>query len=300
MKPKIVIVGISGESVFLKTDHFHRFGETITVSEKYTEPGGKGYNQAVASAIFGADVTFLTIVGNDYYGEYAIDYLKDKGVNVKYRIVSDKQTSYATILTDKNGNNQVSVFAGSANSLTKEDVLLIENEIKNADYVLLQLEVSNEIISKVLEITKKYEVKVALNPAPSNLPSNHPFYHMVDILTPNEIEVRDIFDIPQEIDVTMYGEYLKDKIKNILVVTLGDKGCLLVKPNYYKYFTANKVDVVDTTGAGDIFNAALITKLSLGDDLESAIEFAIKVSSLSVTKPYVMNAILYLKEILGL
>ena len=193
MKPKIVIVGISGESVFLKTDHFHRFGETITVSEKYTEPGGKGYNQAVASAIFGADVTFLTIVGNDYYGEYAIDYLKDKGVNVKYRIVSDKQTSYATILTDKNGNNQVSVFAGSANSLTKEDVLLIENEIKNADYVLLQLEVSNEIISKVLEITKKYEVKVALNPAPSNLPSNHPFYHMVDILTPNEIEVRDIF-----------------------------------------------------------------------------------------------------------
>ena len=66
-KPKIVIVGISGESVFLETDHFHRSGETITAINKVTEPGGKGYNQAVASSVFGADVTFLTTVGNDVY-----------------------------------------------------------------------------------------------------------------------------------------------------------------------------------------------------------------------------------------
>ena len=74
----IVIIGLSGESVFLETDHFHRDGETIRATQKVTEPGGKGYNQAVAASVLGSNVTFLTTVGNDEYGKYAIEYLKNK------------------------------------------------------------------------------------------------------------------------------------------------------------------------------------------------------------------------------
>ncbi len=297
MKPKIVIIGLSGESVFLKTDHFHRDGETISAYEKYTEPGGKGYNQAVAAACFNADVTFLTTVGSDYYGKYAVEYIKNKGVNVKCRFVDQKQTAYAVILRDKNGNNEVSVYSGASNDLTCEDVLLIEEDIKNASYVLIQLELSDEIIAKIFEITEKYNVKVVLNPAPSRIIGEHKFYKKAEILTPNEIEVKDIYDIPDNLDYLEFGEYLMGKVNKTLIVTLGAKGCLLVEKDYYKYFEPIKVKAIDTTGAGDIFNAGLVTKLAEGLDIEEAIKFAIIVSAMSVEKPYVMDAIPTLEEV---
>ncbi len=287
----IVIIGISGESVFLETDHFHRDGETITATTKVTEPGGKGYNQAIAASVLGTNVTFLTTVGNDEYGKYAIQYLKNKNVNVKYQMIDNISTAFATILTDRFGKNQVTVFSGASNYLNKDDVLLIEEDIKKASYVLLQLEVSKEVLLETIRIAEENNVKVVLNPAPAKYSIEDEIYKKVDIITPNEVEARDIFHIPTSINVLEYGEYLKDKINNIVVITLGDKGCLLVKNNYYKYFEPVIVNAVDSTGAGDIFNASLVTMLSNGYDIEAAIEFAVKVSAESVTKKYVMNAI---------
>ena len=287
----IVIIGLSGESVFLETDHFHRDGETIRATQKITEPGGKGYNQAVAASILGSNVTFLTTIGNDAYGKYAIEYLKNKNINVKYRLISDLPTAYATILTDKFGKNQVTVFSGASSCMNKNDVSLIEEDIKNADYVLLQLEVNKEIILETITIAKNNNVKVVLNPAPALYMIEDEVFENVDILTPNEVEVRDIFNIPNSISVSEYGEYLQKIVNNTVVVTLGGRGCLLVKRNYYKYFDPIVVNAVDTTGAGDVFNAGLVTMLSKGFDIEEAINFAIKVSAESVTKKYVMNAI---------
>lgn len=287
----VVIVGISGESVFLETDHFHRDGETISAINKTTEPGGKGYNQAVASSILGANVTYLTTVGDDVYGKYAVEYLKNKNINVKYRIIDDIPTAYATILTDKLGKNQVTVFSGASSYLNKTDVSLVEEDIKKADYVLLQFEVSKEVLMEVIRIAGENNVKVILNPAPAIYSINDELYHYVDILTPNEVEARDIFGIPESLSVFEYGKYLQDRVKNIVVITLGDKGCLLVKNNYYKYFEPVKVDAIDSTGAGDVFNASLVTMLAYGYDIEEAINFAVKVSAESVTKKYVMNAI---------
>jgi ribokinase len=115
-------------------------------------------------------------------------------------------------------------------------------------------------------------------------------------LTPNEIEARDIFNIPDNIKVSEYGDFLGKIVKNNVIITLGDKGCLYVKPNYYRYFEPVKVDAVDTTGAGDVFNAALTTMLK-NNSVEEAIEFAVKASALSVCKPYVMNSIPTKKEV---
>lgn len=292
----VVIVGISGESVFLETDHFHREGETISALNKITEPGGKGYNQAVASSVLGANVTFLTTIGNDAYGRYAVEYLKNNHINVKYRIIEDIPTAYATILTDKFGKNQVTVFSGASSCLNKNDVSLIEEDIKEADYVLLQLEVSKEVLLEVIKIAKKNNVKVILNPAPAKFSIDDELYKKIDIITPNEVEARDIFGIPESLSIFEYGEYLKYKVNNVVIITLGDNGCLLVKNNYYKYFDPIRVEVVDSTGAGDVFNASLVTMLSYGYDIEEAILFAVKVSAESVTKKYVMNAINSLRK----
>ncbi len=296
MNTKILVIGLSGESIFLKVDHFHRKGETLRADNLVIEPGGKGYNQAVACKKLGAEVMYLTVVGDDEYGDYAIKYLEQMGIKVFYEKIKNSKTACATILTDSFGSNQVTVYSGASNYLCKKHIMLIEEAIKEVDFVLLQLEVSVELLREVIELAKKYNTEVVLNPAPALISSDDELISKVDFLTPNEIEARDIFNIPDNIKVSEYGDFLGKIVKNNVIITLGDKGCLYVKPNYYRYFEPVKVDAVDTTGAGDVFNAALTTMLK-NNSVEEAIEFAVKASALSVCKPYVMNAIPTKKEV---
>lgn len=296
MNTKVLVIGLSGESIFLKVDHFHRNGETLKADNLVIEPGGKGYNQAVTCKKLGAEVSYLTVVGDDDYGDYAIKYLEQMGINVFYEKIKNTKTACATILTDNLGANQVTVFRGASDYLCKNHITLIEDAIKNVDYILLQLEVSIDLLREVVKLAKKYDTKVVLNPAPALIKSDDELINEVDFLTPNEIEAKDIFNIPVNIKVSEYGDFLQTIVKNNVIITLGDKGCLYVKPNYYCYYDSIKVDAVDTTGAGDVFNAALVTMLK-NNPIENAIEFAVKASALSVCKPYVMNAIPTKKEV---
>lgn len=296
MNNKILVIGLSGESIFLKVDHFHRSGETLKADNLVIEPGGKGYNQAVACKKLGADVSYLTVVGDDDYGDYAINYLEEMGIKVFYEKIKNSKTACATILTDNSGANQVTVFRGASDYLSKNHIILIEEAIKKVDFVLIQLEVSIDLLREVIKLSKKYDTKVVLNPAPALIDASDEIINEVDFLTPNEIEARDIFNIHSDIKVSEYGEFLQNIVKNNVIITLGDRGCLHVKPNYYCYYDSIKVDAVDTTGAGDVFNAALTTKLKY-NSIEEAIKFALKASALSVCKPYVMNAIPTKKEV---
>src|SRR5690554_2915931 len=106
---KIAIIGLTGESIFMNLDCFPMIGETIRASNVYTEPGGKGYNQAVAASKLGAEVSFLSAVGDDTYGKECINTLNKYNVNNNIIIKENKNTSLATILTDKKGDNQVIV-----------------------------------------------------------------------------------------------------------------------------------------------------------------------------------------------
>ena len=296
MNSKIVVIGLSGESVFFKVDHFHREGETINADNLVVEPGGKGYNQAVACKKLGACVDYLTVVGDDYYGSHVIEYLENLDIKVHYDRLKDKKTAFASILTNSQGSNQVTVFGGASNYLTIKHVDLIEDAIKEADFLLVQLEISYDVVKKAIDIAKKYNTKIVLNPAPAKIKYFDSILEQVDYLTPNEIEARDIFDIPKDIKIEDYGKYLQSIVRNDVIITLGAKGCLWVSAGKYQYFEPKKVKSVDTTGAGDVFNAALAVKLK-NNDIVEAIEFAIRASALSVTKPYVMNAIPTIKEV---
>ena len=296
MNTKIVVIGLSGESVFFQVDHFHREGETINANNLVVEPGGKGYNQAVACKKLGANVDYLTVVGDDYYGSHVIEYLENYDIKVHYDRIKDEKTAFASILTNSQGSNQVTVFGGASNYLTTKHVDLIENAIKEADFLLVQLEISYDVVKKAIDIAKKYNTKIVLNPAPAKNKYFNSILEQVDYLTPNEIEARDIFDIPKEIKIEEYGKYLQAIVKNDVIITLGANGCLWVSANKYQYFEPRKVKCVDTTGAGDVFNAALTVMLKNNNVVE-AIEFAIRASALSVTKPYVMNAIPTKKEV---
>ena len=266
---KISVIGLGGDSYFLEVDHFHKKGETVVADFKHEEFGGKGFNQAVACAKMGARVSFLCAVGKDADGEKGCETAEKYGVEGYFVKNREKSTTVAFILTDKKGENQVTVYKGA--ELTVLDVCNFESEIASSDILLLQNEVPVEVNIKAIEIAKKYGVKVILNPAPAReIPDE--IANEVFAITPNEQEIK-------AIDI--------DRFKNV-ITTVGKKGCivnneLIIKPR--------KVKAVDTTGAGDTFNATLAVFLAEGFDLETACEYAVKASSLSVTKKYVLDAI---------
>lgn len=150
---KISVIGICGNSIFMDVDHFHEKGETLQAKNVFEEIGGKGINQAVACAKMGADVSFLGAVGDDSDGKKCCRTAKEFKINGFFRVKKAKKTTFAVILTDKKGENQVTGFRNA--ELTAEDVVSFEDEIANSDVLLLQHEVPEEVNEMAVEIAKK-------------------------------------------------------------------------------------------------------------------------------------------------
>lgn len=288
---KIAVIGLSGESIFIKVDHFHEDGETIIGQTFNKEYGGKGYNQAVAAKRFEAKVSFLTLVGDDDIGNEVEKSLDKEGIkNLCIKRLNSK-SAYACIIIDKNGNNQVTCYPGVSSQMTKEDVLLFENEIATSKYLLLQLETSDEALVQAIELAKKYDTLIILNPAPAHkLPHN--ILKDCYLITPNEQEFKTLFDV-----VANEENLLKIDLKNI-IVTLGNKGSLLKKDNQVIKIDAINVNAVNTTGAGDTYNGVLTASLLEGYNLIDAAKLASMASSISVTREFVIDSIPYKEEIL--
>ena len=259
----------------MNTDHFHQKGETLVADSIYEEIGGKGINQAITCAKMGAQVSFLAAIGEDEYGAECRHTAQKYGINGFFAIKKSKKTTFAVILTDKNGENQVTGFHGA--ELTITDVFAFEDEIKSSDVLLLQNEVPNEVNEAAVTIAKKHNVKIILNPAPiRDIPAD--IAKAIYAVTPNEQEKR-------AIDTSLF--------KNC-ITTLGDNGCDI---NGNIQIEAIKVKTVDTTGAGDVFNGAFAVITAKGMPIEAACKYAVCASGLSVTKPYVLNSIPTLEEI---
>ncbi len=266
---KISVIGICGNSIFMNVDHFHEKGETIAAKSVFEEIGGKGINQAVACAKMGADVSFLGAIGEDSDGEKCRQTAKEYGINGFFAEKSEMKTTFAVILTDRNGENQVTGYRSA--ELKTQDVLNFEKEIANSDILLLQHEVPEAVNEVAVEIANKYNVKVILNPAPiRSIPEK--IAKSVFAVTPNEQEVKAIE---------------KSLFKNV-ITTLGSKGCSI---NDETFIDAIKVKPVDTTGAGDTFNGVFAVCLAEGKDIETACKYAVCASGLSVTKSSVLNSI---------
>lgn len=272
---KISVIGICGNSIFMNVDHFHEKGETLVANSVHEEIGGKGINQAVACAKMGAEVSFLGAIGDDNDGEKCKITAKENGIKGCFAVKSGIKTTFAVILTDKNGENQVTGYRCA--ELCVDDVFSFENEIANSDILLLQHEVPEEVNECAIEIAKKYNVKVILNPAPIR-PISEKYAEYVFAVTPNEQE-------RQAINT--------NKFKNV-ITTLGKNGCSINDETFIK-----SIDVkpIDTTGAGDTFNGVLAVCLAEGKDIETACKYAVYGSGLSVTKKGVLNAIPTREEI---
>lgn len=271
---KISVIGISGASYFMTVDHFHENGETLSADSIYCEMGGKGINQAIAAARMGAEVSFLAAVGDDDGGRKTAKCCRDNGIKC---ILAKKDTPTATafILTDRNGENRVTVYRGA--ELEVSDVDLFEEEIATSDILLLQNEVPENVNLKATEIAEKHGVRIILNPAPARaIPEE--LARRTFLVTPNEQESKFI-------DFNLFMN---------TVVTLGKKGCLI---NGKTTIPATSDKPVDTTGAGDTFNGVLSVCIAEGRSLEDACRYGNAASGISVTRKYVIDAIPTRKEI---
>ena len=290
----ITVFGICGYSVFMEVENFHKKGETLISNIMHEEIGAKGFNQALTIARQGVNVNFVFSLGDDVFSKIVKEDLKK--YNINYYIKEKKgKAPFACILTNSKGDNQVTVFPGVNLELEDLDFIKIEEMIKNSDLILLQLEILNEINFKVIEIANKYKVKVVLNPAPSkNFTSEYFKYNL--LMTPNEHEAKDIFKINSLDDLKGLTSKFKEKGIQKIVITLGEKGALIYDGEF-RYVETKKINAIDTTGAGDIFNGILAYMLARGNSLYESVLMANALAGQSVLKKYVLEAIPTLEDI---
>lgn len=270
---RITVVGIVGQSVFLPVDNFHVGGETVEAHSFHTEPGGKGFNQAVAARRFGADVTFIAAIGNDGYKNTVKNFLDSEGVT-SVLIEKNDATAYACIITDSAGKNRVTVYLGA--ELEPKDIEASREVIEASDMVLIGNEVPNSVNEAVLRITREKGICVIMNPAPARELTDF-IKDNVDIFTPNEHETCGLED------------------KRNVIVTMGGKGCYIRSLDVTIPATSDKA--IDTTGAGDTFNGVLAAMLAEGYSLEDAVAIANRASGKSVTRRGAVSSIPYANEI---
>ncbi len=272
---KIAVIGICGHSVCMLADHFHEKGETVVADSVHEEMGGKGSNQAIAASRMGAEVSFLAAVGDDAAGEMCRATFANTRVTATLKVKSGKRTPFAYILIDKHGNNRVTEYKTA--ELTVEDVRNFEPEIAAADILLLQHEVPQAVNEQAVTLANKHGVRVILNPAPYR-PIPRSLADSIYAVTPNEQEA-----------IGLEGLTFSHTI-----VTLGEEGCLI---NGTERVPALPVTAVDTTGAGDTFNGVLAVCIAEGMPLSQACRYAVAGSGLSVSRPYVLDAIPTRQEI---
>lgn len=232
---------------------------------------------------------FLSAVGDDAYGISCERYLHGQGVIPHLKVKSGHKTAYAIILTDKEGENRVTVFPGAALELGTSDLLDFEAVIADSSILLLQLEVPFSVVKQAIRIANRHRVPVILNPAPAQ-PLDKEILDGVAVLTPNEEEARFLCGFSKNEKEEVLFEALQTLNKTI-IVTRGKQGAVIIENHKVTIIPGMVVDCLDSTGAGDVFNAALAVSLGSKAILLEAARFANAAGALSVTKEHVMKAI---------
>lgn len=295
---KIIVVGSSNVDLTAKVRSLPRPGETIGGATLLQANGGKGANQAVAAARLGADVLLLTCLGNDVNGKMLADRFEKEGINTSGLRFSDTPTGTALIFVDDNAENCIAVAPGSNDDLLPEDVDAVTEYMKEASYLLVQLEIPMPTVERAAAKADSLGLKVILNPAPVKPVSDELLSH-VWLITPNETEAERLtgITIETESDARLVAEALFAQGVENVIITMGGRGSLVCTPERVEFVPARSVKAVDTTGAGDVYNGALVAALADGMDIFAAARLATLAASVSVTRMGAQTSAPYREEI---
>lgn len=294
---KIFVVGSINMDLVIKAPFMPENGVTISGNDFMQNPGGKGANQAVACAKLGGASYMVGNVGNAF-GDQLEDTLASYGVNTSYVSKDMGVSSGIAVIVVVDGDNRIILDSGANYTIKKENVEIALNDAEEGDYLITQLEVPSEIVKFALEMGKQKGLITVLNPAPATKLIDG-ILENVDYFIPNQSECEfysGIYPINKKLAIKA-ANVLKNKgVKNV-VITLGENGSCTITENSYISVDAYKVDAIDTTAAGDTYIGAFVTALSSGKNIEEAMKFASKASSITVTRRGAQQSIPYLNEL---
>lgn len=294
--PKILVVGSMNMDLLTITKRMPAMGETISGSGFKMIPGGKGANQAVAAARMGADVAFIGCVGDDIYGTTLIETLENEKININ-RITRTKNlpTGIATIVVDEKGNNSIVVVSGANSAVSVEKVYANLDLLEWCDIIVLQLEIP---LGTVINCIKEGSIRnktIILNPSPvQELDEN--IYKYINYLVVNEIEAKQITKTDEEDSAKLVKKLFEMGFENVLL-TVGEGGVWFNENKKISHIPALKVNVIDTTAAGDSFVGTFATSLAKGTDKSNAIRDAVRAAAITVTRIGAQSSLPYQDEI---
>ncbi len=293
---KIAVIGSINMDIVMKVARLPQKGETLTAEEYMTIPGGKGANQAVAASRLGADVSMIGALGTDAFGDALQTHLLDSNINIDGVKRTPQPTGNALITVDGQGDNTILVYPGANHQVTTAFIEQQKSLIREADWVMLQLEIPMESVVYAVQMAKEMGKKVLLNPAPAAaLPQE--MMPLIDVLTPNETELALLSSTE---DLTEGANRLLHQGIKQVVVTLGSKGSVAYTQETTVIAPPYEITAVDTTAAGDAFNAALVVAIGDGKKLADALSFANAAGALAATKMGAQSSLPSLEQVKAL
>jgi len=269
-----------------------RPGETVMSHHFENGPGGKGANQAIGAKRLGADVAFICKLGADAAGEEARAILLAEGLPHWGLLAANGPTGVALIMVGADGENMIAVAPGGNLELSSREVLDLGREVDDARIVLLQLECEAALAAEMGAWASQAGIRAVLNPAPVRNLSLDMLANF-EVITPNEGELVGLAEVSGVEGATLQElaeGMVKGGVRNV-VVTLGHRGAMWVCSGGSREFSPYRADVVDTTGAGDAFNAGLVAALADGQSMEVAIDQGCRAGAYCVTRPGVIDGL---------
>jgi ribokinase len=280
----IIVVGSLNADLVVRSPRFPSPGETIQGQDLATIPGGKGANQAVAAARLGASVAMIGCVGADAFGSTLIENLKQNHVDAS-RVLRDgsSATGTAIIIVDSNGQNSIVLSPGANAKVAAENIE--PAAFTSAKLLLLQFEIPMDAVLHAARLARQKRVRVILNPAPARqIPDE--LFELTDFLVPNESELSLLAGKPinDRSSLEAAGRSLVARGVASVIVTLGEKGALIIGRSGKSYVPSYKVKAVDTTAAGDAFIGGMAFALTRRKSIKDAVKYGCACGALAATR----------------
>jgi len=284
-RPKICVVGASNMDLISYVPRLPHLGETLHGSRFHMGYGGKGANQAVMASKLGGDVMMITKLGKDMFGENTLKNFEAMGVDTKWVLFTDEAFSgVAPIAVDPEGRNAIIIVTGANDLLTAKEIENARADIASADIMVCQLEIPLEISLAAMKVAHEEGVTTIFNPAPARPELPDEIYRLCDIFCPNESETEMLTDMPVRTieEAEKAARILLKRGADTVILTLGERGSLLVNKDEAVHIPPEEVKAVDTTGAGDAFVGSLAYFLGVGKSLKEAMKRANYIAAISV------------------
>lgn len=299
--PRIAVVGSYATGLTMKVQRIPKSGETLLGAGYRVDFGGKGSNQAVGCARLGAQVSFVARIGEDSFGDMALRLYNDEEIDVAcVKRTSNAPTGVGFIVVEGvSGQNCIVLDPGANELLTSADVSAAEAALKSASVILTQFEIPAAAAEAAMIWGRAAGAITILNPAPVR-PLAPSTLEKVDVLTPNETEAKVLAGLAPDAaiePVDVAQKLIRLGVKHV-ALTLGERGAMLIDTSSCRHFPAVPVQAVDTTGAGDAFNAGLAIALAHGATMEAAVQFGAVVGGMAVTKEGVIPSLPRRDEVL--